>query len=585
MYRPLGTISSVLNNIERNEIALPAIQREFVWSPDQICALFDSVMRGYPFGEFLLWKINPEHSAKYSYYDFVRRYHERDAAHCPELDPIENRQVTAVLDGQQRLTAFNIGLRGSMAVKLPGKRWNNPDAFPRRVLALDLLAQPDPISEGNRYAFEFIDEGKVGRDSDELWFKVSEILNMREEGARLRWIQNSGLGGDNLTLAFETLGQLKTAIHDKVTVHCYEEQNQNIEHVLNMFARRNRGGTTLSYSDLLLSMAASQWTQLDARKEIHELVDELNRIGSGFNFSKDFVMKAGFMLADIPQVTFSLANVTGSNMETIQGKWTAIREALTATVELVSSFGFDSKNIGADSALLPIAYFLYREDSPAGFSTRKQYEASRNSIRNWLTRSILKSTGVWGAGGGDAMLSALRDVIQSRQHGQFPVPEIERVMQSRNRGLEFSQDEIEDLSEVRFTQNQRIFPLLSLLFPFVNTRDNRFHIDHVFPKSRFTPTRLRAAGVNEQQIVTFRDHAERLANLQLLTGDINSEKRAKMPADWLDEQFGIDAPSRRDHCNDHLLGDVPREITSFEEFYETRRQRLQERIAELVNAV
>ena len=562
MYRPVGNIRSVLNSIDRHEIVLPAIQREFVWSPEQICTLFDSLMQGYPFGEFLLWKIDPENSAKYSYYDFVRRYHERDAPHCSELDSIENRQVTAVLDGQQRLTAFNIGLRGSMAVKSPGKRWSDPDAFPRRVLALNLLFKSALVSEGNRYAFEFVEETKVGRQDDQLWFKVSEIMDMRESMPRLSWLQNSGLAGDDLNLAFQTLEQLKTVIHDIDTVHCYEEENQDIEHVLNMFARRNRGGTTLSYSDLLLSIAASQWTQRDARKEIHELVDELNRIGSGFNFSKDFVMKAGFMLADIPQVSFSLANVTRSNMAAIQDNWTEIREALTATVELVSSFGFDSKNIGADSALLPVAYFLYLEVTPAGFSTRNRYKASREAIRSWLTRSILKSTGVWGAGGGDAMLSALRNVIRNRQPGQFPVTDIEREMQSRNRGLDFSQDEIEDLSEVRFTQHQRVFPLLLLLFDFLNTRDNRFHIDHVFPKSRFTAARLRSAGVNEQQIETFRDHAERLANLQLLPGDINGEKRAKMPGEWLDEQHGADTPERRAFSDLHLLGDVPSSPTA-----------------------
>ena len=70
--------------------------------------------------------------------------------------------LTAVLDGQQRLTAFNIGLRGSMAVKRPYKWWSSPDAFPRRVLALDLLAHPEPDEFGNRYTFEFIDERRVG---------------------------------------------------------------------------------------------------------------------------------------------------------------------------------------------------------------------------------------------------------------------------------------------------------------------------------------------------------------------------------------------------------------------------------------
>ncbi len=41
----------------------------------------------------------------------------------------------------------------------------------------------------------------------------------------------------------------------------------------------NAGGTVLSYSDLLLSIAVAQWSKLDARQEIHGLVDEINRIG------------------------------------------------------------------------------------------------------------------------------------------------------------------------------------------------------------------------------------------------------------------------------------------------------------------
>ena len=39
------TISDALERIHKRQYALPAIQREFVWSQEQICALFDSLMR------------------------------------------------------------------------------------------------------------------------------------------------------------------------------------------------------------------------------------------------------------------------------------------------------------------------------------------------------------------------------------------------------------------------------------------------------------------------------------------------------------------------------------------------------------
>ena len=64
-----------------------------------------------------------------------------------------------------------------------------------------------------------------------------------------------------------------------------------VERVLNIFIRLNSGGTVLSYSDLLLSIAVAQWKQVDARAEIHKFVDELNRIGTGFALSQDFVSR------------------------------------------------------------------------------------------------------------------------------------------------------------------------------------------------------------------------------------------------------------------------------------------------------
>ena len=154
--QPAVTIMDTLRQIESHEIVLPAIQREFVWQADQICNLFDSLMQGYPFGTFLYWKVKQEHNERYQFYDFVLHYHERDRPHCPKIGEIPNRDVVAVLDGQQHLTALNIGIRGSLVRKLPYKRWSNSDAFPTRYLHLDLLWSPTDDDVGMRYRFEFL---------------------------------------------------------------------------------------------------------------------------------------------------------------------------------------------------------------------------------------------------------------------------------------------------------------------------------------------------------------------------------------------------------------------------------------------
>lgn len=99
-------IGKVIRDLENNRYLLPAIQREFVWKREKICGLFDSLMRGYPIGTFLFWKIRPEQREKYRFYAFMRSYHERDNYRCRLPDVIPPEGFDAVLDGQQRMTAL-----------------------------------------------------------------------------------------------------------------------------------------------------------------------------------------------------------------------------------------------------------------------------------------------------------------------------------------------------------------------------------------------------------------------------------------------------------------------------------------------
>ena len=581
MHQQGGTIKEALDSIASHGYVLPAIQREFVWRPEQLCNLFDSVMQGYPIGEFMFWRVEAQNSGQYRWYDFVREYHQRDNPHCAELGPIQDKPLTAVLDGQQRLTAFNIGLRGSMAIKLPYKWWNSSDAFPKRVLSLDLLAPPDPDEEGSRYTFDFVNEDRIGLEGARLWFRVSDIMKMNSGPDMLDWLSDKGLDAELQRLAFRTLDRLYQAIRVEPVVAYYEEKSQDIERVLNIFIRCNSGGTPLSYSNLLLSIAVSQWDTLDARREVHGLVDEMNKVRAGLLFNADFVLKAGLMLTDIASVGFRVENFTHENMANLEKNWPNIRQALLETVELVDSFGFDSRTIQATNSLLPIAYYLYKKGAPQNFETSDHYLDDRKTIRGWLTRSILKESGIWGSGL-DTLLTALREPIRNSRRSEFPAVELRRVMAQRSKTLDFVEEEIEELADMRLG-DRRIFALLTMLFPRLESRDGS-DIDHIFPRSRFTPNRLKAADVADEQIEAFRDRCDRLANLQLLDRSVNHEKRATLPADWLDIHC-TDKQARQIYCDRHLLGDVPREITKFTDFYLTRRQQLRERIATLVNTV
>ena len=134
------TIKEAIDNIHNNRYLLPAIQREFVWWPHQIERLFDSLMRGYPIGSFLFWRVDPDTAKNYSFYQFITNYDQRKPHNPVHGAPAAVPSLKAVLDGQQRLTALNVGLHGSGRWKLPRLWWNNPRAFPERWLHLNLRA-------------------------------------------------------------------------------------------------------------------------------------------------------------------------------------------------------------------------------------------------------------------------------------------------------------------------------------------------------------------------------------------------------------------------------------------------------------
>ncbi len=107
---------------------LPDIQREYEWlkkaDEKKIEQLFDSILRGYPIGSFLFWKLPKEDIAKsdeqdsdklnFQLYKFIENYDERKPHNKKiYIEQIKRDDLYIVLDGQQRLTSLYIGLKGN----------------------------------------------------------------------------------------------------------------------------------------------------------------------------------------------------------------------------------------------------------------------------------------------------------------------------------------------------------------------------------------------------------------------------------------------------------------------------------------
>jgi len=168
-FRPFETpitIREVISRIQRRDYLLPGIQREYVWDTDQIRRLFDSLLRGYPIGSFLFWKVEEGHKTEYTFYEFLRDFHVRDSVHNPKASLLPTGGLTAVLDGQQRLSSLYIGLLETYTDRRRYAR-GTEGVYATRRLYINLARQA--ATDDARFDFRFLEADAQFVREERVW--------------------------------------------------------------------------------------------------------------------------------------------------------------------------------------------------------------------------------------------------------------------------------------------------------------------------------------------------------------------------------------------------------------------------------
>jgi uncharacterized protein with ParB-like and HNH nuclease domain len=525
------TIALAISRMNR-QYFLPAIQREFVWKPEQIVQLFDSIMRGYPISSFLFWELKPENRDKWQVYEFLEKA-QYGGTHnqLASTDGVTN--LSLVLDGQQRLTSLMIGLKGTYTSKKKYKRWDNPDAWSAQRLHLDLFADPrldtDAAETGVYYKFEFMEKAPVP-DAEHHWFRASRILDFNERAKFEAFLDEqddalttAGLSRSERKTFERNLERLYQAVHVDEVIAYYTETDQDYDRVLDIFVRANEGGTKLSKSDLLLSMVTSNWDEVNAREEIFNFVDRINtQLTRRNDFDKDFIMKSCLVLTDLP-VAYKVQNFNIANLTTIRQNWAAIRKAVERGVDLTNSFGIDRDNLTSANALIPIIYYLFKNPGVTLRGSTPFEARNADRIRRWLIMALLN--GVFG-GTSDNMLRDIRTSLQAMPSGgtDFPIDAINTTIKKVGKSADFDDFALDETLARTYGQ-QQTFLALSLLYDDATWGTMQFHQDHIFARSLFKPKELSL--LNRLDWVS---RKERLGNLCLLLANENVGKQ-DMPVD------------------------------------------------------
>lgn len=577
------TIKEAIDNVFSRKYLLPAIQRKYVWSHGQIEMLFDSIMRDYPINSFMVWEVKDDKiKENFKFYEFLKEYRQRYAEDNPDISTIGIGDFKAIIDGQQRLTSLYIGLRGSYAYKQPRKWWENTEEnIPTRHLYLSLKEEVKQEHDNQLfYNFKFLtknDIDKISIDDRKWWFKLEKILSIDTDDKKDYFIDNHQDVFQN-SFSKRTFRHLYRVIHEKPLINFYAEKEQSIDKVLEIFIRTNSGGTKLSFSDLLMSIATANWKRIDARKEIQSVTNFVfDNVGRPpFSIDKDFVLKTCLVLFS-DDIKFKMKNFGHETVQVFEENWDRIRKSVIAGFKLVASFGYNNHTLRAKNSVIPIIFYIFNKNIEGEINNPIRHIEDKKVIRKWLHLSLLK--GVF-SGQSDSVLTGLRDTIKKNiTNPYFPLSEIkERFKASPTKNLSFDDD---FKASLLLTQkdDKQAFSILALFYPHLDYQNQNFHKDHLHPASFFNKIKENESSVSKEDLEFYLDtnNWNSILNLQLLNSHMNESKQANSLVSWCDNN-SIDYGTQ-------IIPNVDLTIGNFKEFIEKRRELLLLKLSTITNEI
>jgi uncharacterized protein with ParB-like and HNH nuclease domain len=562
----------MLKKINRDYL-LPSIQREFVWLKNpkekKIEKLFDSIMQEYPFGSILIWEIDKPiemNTINWEVYDFVQDYNKNEP-HNSIATINGYKKLFLVLDGQQRLSALNLGLRGSF-------KYTSYKKERTTKLYLNLFSEIESNPD-NDYGFkyEFCFKDNIIENPKELWFEVGKVLDYHNNNTEIfkesfdELIREKTNDSNKIIQAKMILGQLHNRICGSDNLLQITPITGDDEKALNVFVRTNDGGVKLEKADLLLSyMEANKqiFQPNGARREISDFVDLLNKEEvhkPNYGLAKDDILKATLVLSNL-EVQYKLKNFNKENLECISNNWNIVKKYTELTMKLIARFGFSSKNIVSKNALIPISYYLMKTKTSTEFIASQDNTdiTIKTEIIKWLVVSQL--TGAFGSSS-DSTLKSVRNSINEG-----------KSFKEINLGRIIEKEDVEKWIN-KESYNSRYSHLILLLVTNLNYWDE-CHQDHIFPHSKFKKEEYHRMKLDDSQIDFYSKNKNSIVNLHLLNPAVNIVKSNDDFIDWHNSQ-------NTEFLKSSLIPtNIDLNFSNFKHFFIERKKLLIEKVFDLV---
>ncbi len=257
--------------------------------------------------------------------------------------------------------------------------------------------------------------------------------------------------------------------------------------------------------------------------------------------------------------TFELKNFNKKNIKEIEENWEKITKSIYNAAELLENSGY-AGYLGSAYILSTLAYFYFLNPKMDKMDKNNKEQALKFVRNAQITSYFTPST--------DTKLNnianSMKDVktFESFNHN---------LAKHQTSPLKITNDAIEEM--MCSSSHTLVFPILQILYPHLNYKTTTFHIDHIYPKSKFK---------KENKKLDKDFCGNHLFNLQLLEGAENSAKKDKDPEVWLKEEYKNEQAIEEYKKRNYIDPTLKLEWENIKEFREKREEAIITKLKEVL---
>lgn len=334
------SVREILDSVYRGQIRIPAFQRGFVWEPDRVAFLIDSIYKGYPFGSLLFWRTTEQ----------LRTEKNLGPFELPE--PQADFPIDYVLDGQQRITSI-FGVFQTELGEVNDDSW--------KEIYFD-YSQDEDVQETQFFALE-PEEVDITKH-----FPLRAIFNTAEYRRLTRDLDD---------VLAEKIDSMQ-AVFKEASIPVQSFRTEQKEKVAIIFERINRQGVPLDTLQLLSAWTWSEEFQLT--EQFEELIDELQDYG----FSENDVSLLLRCSAAVLTNSAKAEALVGLNGATVRGRFSEVLNGIKGALDFLQRELKIEKidNLPFQVVLAPLSVFF----SAPGSSEINYTSEQRASLLEWFWR-------------------------------------------------------------------------------------------------------------------------------------------------------------------------------------------------------